>query len=128
MQPLGLCLSGVGVGDLAEMGDHLPQRRWVQPGGGLQQHRFGLGCGGGGEVVGGVGQRGGVGDRQLPGGQRPPGPHKRTAKQRPGGADPAATGAATGPKATPQPAGGGGRMAAVVGAGGTAAVHARQLP
>jgi hypothetical protein len=45
VQPLGLAVGGVGVGDKAQMGDDPPRAGRVKPAGGLQQHRFGQGLG-----------------------------------------------------------------------------------
>jgi hypothetical protein len=65
--------------------DQPPQPRRVQPAGGVQQHRLGLGRGGGGQVGGAGGQHGGVRGRQLSGREGGGGARQRPAEDRPGG-------------------------------------------
>ena len=55
MALLGLAVGAVGVGDLAQMPHEPTQLGRIQPAGGLEQDRFGLGGDVGGEPVGAVG-------------------------------------------------------------------------
>jgi hypothetical protein len=67
--PLGLGVGAVGIGDQPQMGHGLAQPRRVQPPRGVQQHRFGLGGGVVGQVVGAVGQHLGMRQGDSPVGQ-----------------------------------------------------------
>jgi hypothetical protein len=108
------------------MPDDPPQPWWVQPAGRLQQHRFGLDRGGGGQLVGAVGQHAAVGGRQLAVGQGLAGLSEGATEQGPGGADAAVGGAGAHPEAGPQPTGRGGRLEAVFGAGSAAGIDGRE--
>jgi hypothetical protein len=126
--PQGLLVGSLGVGDLTQVPDDLPQPRWVQPPRGLQQHRLRLCHRLAGQVLGGADQRRGVRVADVPIGQRLGGAGQGAAVQGSGDAD-AVVGvgvAHAGP--VPQPGGGGLDRGAVVGAGGAAAVHPGQVP
>jgi len=66
MAPLGLGVGAVRVGDHAQVAHHPSQPGRVQPSGGLDQDRFGLGGQVVGQVSGAVSQDAGVSDRDGP--------------------------------------------------------------
>jgi hypothetical protein len=127
MLPARPCVGSLRLGDVAQVGDHAAQPRRVEPSGGVQQHRLGLDRGPRPQVLGAPGQLRGMRRGDLPGRQRPCGAGQRAAVQRPG--DPDALGGVGGAQPGPaaQPARGGDRLNAVLGAGGTAGVHRGQL-
>jgi hypothetical protein len=125
--PQRLLVGGIRVGDLAEVTDDLAQPGWVQPPRGLQQHRFGGGGGRWGEGLGGAGQRRRVEVAEIAVGEGLGGPTEGAAVQGSGDADALVGVGVTHAGAVAQPAGGGLGGGAVVGAGGAAAVHARQF-
>jgi hypothetical protein len=124
---LGAVVLVVGVGDQAQVGDQAAESGWVQPPGRLHQHRFGLGGGVGGQILGAGGQHRGVDWGELAGGQRLGGRGQGAAEQGPGGPDPAAGGGGAGVEAAAEPAGGGAELDALVGAGGAVGVDPGQL-
>ena len=85
MAAFGPVVLTVGVGHRHQMANGPPQPGRVQPPGRLDQHRFGLGSGLGGQVVGALGQHAGVGGRELPSAQRLGGLGEGAAEQGPGG-------------------------------------------
>ena len=59
-------LGPLGIGHLLEVAQDPPQPGWVQASGRFQEHWFGHGGGGGGQVGGAGGQHLGMGERQSP--------------------------------------------------------------
>jgi hypothetical protein len=125
--PLLVLLGGIRVGDRPQVREDPPQPPRVKPPGRLQQHRLGLGGGVGGQLGGAGRQHPRVRGRQLPGRKGPGGGGEGAAEQGPGGADRLAGRAAAEAELVAQPACGGG-LGVVLGAGGAAAVHAREFP
>jgi hypothetical protein len=127
MALFGLVVGALGISHKTQMGDGPAQAGWVQPPGRVQQHRFGLGGGVGGEVVGAGGQHLGMGWGDGPGGQGLAGGDQGAAVQGPGGADQAGGGAGAHVEPVAEPGGGGAGRHALFGAGGPAGVHVGQL-
>jgi hypothetical protein len=127
MAPLGLGVGALGVGGLPQVADDLSQPGWVQPSGRLQEHRLGLGGDRGEQVTGAMSQRRGVGDRELPGAQRLGGARQGAAEQRPSGPHRAGRRGGAHPEAVAQPAGGRGRLDALLGPGAPAGVEVGEL-
>ena len=123
----GLGVGTVGVGDQPQMAQYPPQPRRVQAAGRFHQHRFSVGGGVGGQVVGAVGQDLGVGRRDGSLSQGLGGAGQGTPVQRPGGAHQAGSGPGPHAQPGPQPGSGGGGRDAVLSAGGAAGVQVGEL-
>jgi hypothetical protein len=122
------CSAASGSATLAQVADHLAQPWWVQPPGGLQQHRLGCRHGPSGEILRTAGQRGGVLVAELPLGEGLGGAGEGAAVQGSGDADALVGVGVAHAGAIAEPAGGGLGGGVLVGAGGAAAVHPGQLP
>jgi len=122
MAPLGAVALALWVGHQPQMPQEPPQPGWVQPPGGIHQHGFGLGGDVEGEVLGAGGQHGGVGSREVPVGHGLGRRSQGAAEQGPGGPHGTAGRGRAHAEPAAEPAGGGGGLDALVGAGGAAGV------
>jgi hypothetical protein len=109
------------------VGDGSSQPGWIQLPGCLEQDRFGVGGGVGGQVVGAISQHRGMGRGELPVHQCLGGLGEGAAEHRPGRPHRTMRSASPHAEPIPQPAGRGGGLDALVGPGGTTGVQVGQV-